>query len=335
MTLPDRYRTLRLRRFAEDFRDAVEIAEVPLEPPAPGQLLVRNRHAGVNGLFDRSLSRGMVAYRHLVPPFDLGVEAVGEVAAVGGGVTGFAVGDAVSVVRLGGAYREYQLVEAASAIPLPAVDPAYVALIPTGISAVVVLREVAQPRAGESVVVSAAAGGLGQFLVQLLKRAGCRVAGTCGGPEKAELLRGLGCDRVIDHRAEDVAAALKDFAPGGINLAIDTVGGAIFDTFLEAVAPRGRLVVSGAAHDLGLAEPELRPRVNTAIYWKAASIRAFQNALYPEAQASARAEVLSLHAAGGLKVHLDGSGFTGVESIPDAVEHLLSGRSSGKVHVSF
>ena len=176
----------------------------------------------------------------------------------------------------------------------PAASREWLALGSTGVSAFLALERVGQIKPGETVAISAAAGGLGHFLVQLAKLRGCRVIAVCGGPRKAEFVRSLGADRVIDYRCEDVAAVLGAEFPGAIDLAIDTVGGAIFDAFLDNLANHGRLVVGGAAQDLD-GQPEIvtAPRVVHKLYYKAASIRGFMNGLLTEHWPEARAQMLA------------------------------------------
>jgi len=118
----------------------------------------------------------------------------------------------------------------------------------------------------------------------------------------------------------------------GVDLAVDTVSGAIYDAFLANIAYHGRLVVGGAASDLnGKSEMVTAPRIAHAIYYKGASVRGFMNGLLTPHWADARARLFALHEQGKLKVCLDERRFTGLEGIYDAIEHLLSGASMGKV----
>jgi NADPH-dependent curcumin reductase CurA len=301
-----------------------------LRLPGAGELLVRNRFAGVNGFFDTCVCRNEIPYRSLTPPLDLGVEAVGEVVAVGPGVAGLRPGDCVSTTRFGGGYREHQLVRAEEAWPIPAASAEMAAIRPTGVSALVALEQVAELRPGETIAISAAAGGLGQFLVQIARRLGARVIAICGGPEKQAFVRELGCEVALDHRARPLREALAEASPRGIDVGFDTVGGEVLECLLDALAARGRLLVAGRAADLGRPAPS-RPDLLERLYWKGASIRAFQNALYPEHAAEASRRLLAWHAAGELRVRIDRVRFGGLEQAADAVEHLLSGRSLGKV----
>jgi NADPH-dependent curcumin reductase CurA len=148
------------------------------------------------------------------------------------------------------------------------------------------------------------------------------------------LARVLGADRVIDHRAENVGEVLADEFHDGLNVAIDTVGGAIFDAFVDNLAVHGRLVAAGAAGDLdGRPEMVTAPRIVHKLYYKGASIRGFMNGLLSDRWPDARRDLFELHARGDLRVVFDDQAFDGLPRIYDAVEHLLSGLSMGKVIV--
>jgi NADPH-dependent curcumin reductase CurA len=196
------------------------------------------------------------------------------------------------------------------------------------------LEHVGELADGETVAVSAAAGGVGHIIVQLAKLRGCRVIGVCGGPEKAAFVRGLGADRVIDYRAEDVATVLRREFRDAIDVAVDTVGGVVFDAFLENLAPHGRLVAAGAASDLA-EQPEIiaAPRVVHQIYFKCASIRGFMNGRLTELWPATRERLFALYQSGKLTLKFDSEPFEGLETVYDAIERLLSSRSIGKVVV--
>jgi NADPH-dependent curcumin reductase CurA len=328
------YRAIRLERFAPSFRGAADIVSLPLADPGPGEIRVRNAWCGVNGIFDTQIARNAVDYVRIAPPTLTGVEAIGVVEAVGAGARGFAVGDAAATVRFGGGYREANVGPAANFARVPGPRREWLALASTGVSALLAL-DLGEARAGETVAVSAAAGGLGHLLVQLAKLRGCRVVAVCGGPAKAALARSLGADRVIDHRAEDVGAVLAAEFRDRLDVAVDTVGGAIFDAFVDNLAPHGRLVAAGAAQDLdGRPEVVTAPRIVHKLYYKGASIRGFMNGLLTERWEAARRTLFELHGRGELRVVFDENAFEGLPRVYDAVEHLLSGASMGKVVVN-
>jgi NADPH-dependent curcumin reductase CurA len=328
-------RAIRLERFAASFRAATDIVSLEPHEPGPGEIAVRNLCCGVNGIFDTQIARNAVDYVRIRPPTFTGVEAIGIVEAVGPGVTQFAPGDAAVTTRFTGGYREANTAPASNFSPAPSADRVWLALASTGVSALLALEHVGAVRDGETVAVSAAAGGLGHLLVQLAKLRGCHVVGVCGGAEKAAFVRSLGADRVIDYRAENVASVLRDEYRDRLDVAIDTVGGGIFDAFLDNLAVHGRLVAGGAAQDLeGKPEIVTAPRIVHKLYYKAASVRGFMNGLLPELWPDARDRLFRLQNDGALRVTFDSAAFNGIESIYDAIERLLSGRSIGKVTVN-
>ncbi|MEM9276590.1 MAG: zinc-binding dehydrogenase, partial [Cyanobacteria bacterium P01_F01_bin.143] len=230
------YRKLIAKKFSPDFSSAIEIIKDKIPEPTSKQILIRNKFAGVNAGFDTLLCKGKIPYFAETPPIDLGVEAVGEVVAVGDRVTNFAVGDAVVTTQRGGGYREYQVIEAELAFPVPEATPEVLTLMPTGVSALVALEQVGAMTSQEVVMVTAAGGGTGHIAVQLAKLAGNQVIGTCGSEAKYQLLKELGCDRVINYRVENVAQVLQQEYPQGINLVFECIGKNMFDTCLDNLA---------------------------------------------------------------------------------------------------
>jgi NADPH-dependent curcumin reductase CurA len=325
---------LRQCRFAQSFRDAVDLITEPLTDPGPGEIRVRNHWCGVNGIFDTQIARNAVSYVPVRLPSYTGVEAIGVVEAVGDGVTGFKVGDAAVTVRFTWGYRETATAPAQHFIRVPAATPDYLALASTGVSALLALDHTGALRPGETVAISAAAGGLGHLMVQLAKQRGAHVVAVCGGARKVDFVRSLGADRVIDYKMEDVAGVLAAEYPSQLNVAVDTVSGSIFDAFVDNIARHGRLVVAGAAQDLdGRPEIVTGPRIAHRIYYKGASIRGFMNGLLTDLWPHARETLFSLLDEGKIRVTFDDVRFQGLQQVPDAVEHLLSGRSMGKVLV--
>jgi hypothetical protein len=298
--------------------------------------LLLPQFAGINAGFDTLVCRGNVSYVHLTPPFDLGVEAVGEVVAIGDHVKDFQVGDAVVTTVRGGGYREYQAINANLAIKVREATPEVLTLMPTGVSALVALEQVGEMKSQEVVLVTAAAGGTGHIAVQLAKLAGNHVIGTCGSDAKGELLRELGCDRIINYRTQNLNQVLNQEYPNGVNLVFECVGKQVFDTCVDHLAVRGRLVVVGFVSEyVKNIEQVTQPRIYHKLFWKAASVRGFLMPLYKEYMVEARDRLLNLFYTDKLKVAVDSTPFHGIESIPAAVEYLLSGQNCGKVVVRF
>ena len=335
MTHPTHYQKLVIQQLTGDFRSSTAIVTEPWRDPLAGEVVIRNAYAGCNAIFDKNLCRNAIRYLDIKPPFDMGIESVGEIVAVGAGVKHLRAGDQVAASRLGSGYREYQLAAAERVIRVREASPEIVALIPTGISAMVGLERIGEVRAGDTVAVSAAAGGLGHFVLQLAKLRGCHVIGITGSDDKLPLLQELGADRVINYRRENLHEVFGREYPRGIDVAYDSVGGEIFDAFVEHVAFRGRVVVSGHTSDFDKAiEFVPQPRAYRKLYWKSASIRGFQNQAFPEFFAEAAERMLDLYYRSQLRVLVDRTPFRGLERAADAVEHLLAGRNAGKVVVT-
>jgi NADPH-dependent curcumin reductase CurA len=328
------YGAIRLERFGASFRASADIVRIPVTAPGPGEISVRNLHCGINGIFDTQIARNAVDYVSIALPTLTGVEAIGVVEAIGNGVTGFAVGDAAATVRFKGGYREMNVAPEGQFTLTPAPTREWLALASTGVSALLALDQIAQLQDGETIAISAAAGGLGHFLVQLALLKGCHVIAVCGGKRKCDFVAGLGAQRVIDYRSEDVGAVLASEYPAGIDVAVDTVSGIIFDAFLANIANHGRLVVGGAAQDLeGRPEIVTGPRIAHAIYYKGASVRGFMNGLLTPHWPAAREKMFRLFAERRIAVTFDDIPFHGLPGIYDAIEHLLSAQSMGKVVV--
>jgi NADPH-dependent curcumin reductase CurA len=329
---PSSYRKLVARRLSRNFREAVEIVETPWVEPGPDEIVVRNWFAGVNAS-DVNISAG-VYFVDPNPPFDLGVEAAGEVVAVGANVRHLKVGDQVITAMLGGGYREYQRLNATLAIPAPA-TPEALTIVVSALTAAVGLETVGKMGQGETVLVTAAAGGVGHYAVQLAKLAGNHVIGTCRSAEKAALLRELGCDRVINYQEEDLGDVLAREYPNGIDLIFESVGGQLFDTCVEHLAVRGRLIICGYVSEYTSDAPEVvcAPRIYHQLLWKSATVQAFLFSHYVEHIPAHLGRLMELYGNGSLTAAVDPTEFRGLESIPDAVEHLYRGANRGKIIV--
>jgi hypothetical protein len=330
---PQTYRKLIAASFSKDFRAVSEIVTEPMPEPGPDQILVRNIYAGVNAT-DVNISAG--AYTPgATPPIDLGAEAVGEVVAIGADVEHLSVGNFVVTGDLGGGYREYGLHKARFAYPVDEPLPEYLSLLASATTASIGLSVTGDMASDETVLVTAAAGGTGQFAVQLAKLAGNHVIGTCGNAEKVVLLNDLGCDRVINYREEQVGAVLKAEYPDGINLIYESVGGKMFDTCVKALARYGRLVVIGYISEYQNDVPEgvNAPRIYWRLLGKSASIRSMFLPHFYRQVPEHMFKMMGLYHDGKLQARIDPTEFKGVESVPDAVDYLHSGVSSGKVVV--
>jgi NADPH2:quinone reductase len=224
----------------------------PVPKPAAGEVLVRIHAAGVN-FVDIYQRTGFYAVK---VPFIPGLEAAGVVEAVGDKVTEFRTGDRVAYTGHLGSYSEYTSIDAARLVPLPD-ELSFVegAAFPLqGMTAHYLIHEFRKPGAGDTVLVHAAAGGVGGLLVQWARHLGASVIGTVGTGEKAAAARQAGADHVIVYTRQDFAAETKRLTNGrGAELILDGVGKSTFPGDLEAAAVRGHVVVYGAAS--GPADP--------------------------------------------------------------------------------
>ncbi len=230
--------------------DVLSLNEVPDPEPGPGQVLVRVRAAAAN-FPDLLMCRGLYQVRPALP-FTPGVELCGEIVAVGAGVTGFGIGDRVigGPVQPTGGFGELAVMRADAILPAPdglddAEAAAFFITYQTGWFG---LHRRAQLKAGETLLVHAAAGGVGSGAVQLGKAAGARVIGVVGGQRKAEAARALGADVVIDRREQDFVEVVKDVTGGrGANVVYDPVGGEAYARSTKCIAFEGRILIIGFA----------------------------------------------------------------------------------------
>jgi NADPH-dependent curcumin reductase CurA len=332
---PKTYRKMILTQFGDDFRACTKIVETPWQDPGDDDVVVKNIYAGVNGIYDYNMMRNAVDYIKIDLPADLGIEVVGRIVAVGRNVKDYKEGDAVAAWKVGNGYRDYQVIAQSRLYKIREPSPEILTLIPTGVSGMIGLEQVGEMKRGEIIAVSAAAGGLGHIVVQVAKQAGNHVIGLASSDEKCATLRKLGCDRPINYNTENVADVLKAEYPNGIDIAYDSVGGITFDTFLDHLAVKGRLVISGYTAEVGK-PPQMvtAQRPWTKLYFKSASIRGFINPHFQEFWPDAAARLLHSYYAGTLTVLIDPQTFVGLEAVPDAVAHLMSGRNSGKVVIT-
>ena len=310
--------------------DVLELAEVPRPEPGPGQLLVRLLAAAAN-FPDVLLCRGNYQVRPALP-FTPGVELCGEVVAAGPDVAGFEPGERVigAAELPSGAFAEYVLMDAGRAFPAPEeLDDAEAApFLITYQTGWFGLHRKARLKAGETLLVHAAAGGVGSGAVQLGKAAGARVIGVVGGAEKARLARGLGADVVIDRYEEDFVAVVKEVTRGkGANVVYDPVGGESFLKSTKCIAFEGRIVVVGfASGDIPVAA------LNHALV-KNYDILGLHWGLYerlnPALVRACQAELTKLVADGQLKPLITER--LPLTEVPDALRRLGAGSTAGRL----
>ena len=228
--------------------DVLRPADVDLPGPGPGEVQVRQTAIGVN-FVDIYHRNGLYPVAGL--PAILGVEAAGRVEAVGPEVVGLAIGDRVAYAGLpAGSYAERRNLPEARLVPLPETVPDELAAasLLRGVTAHMLLDRVLAVRPGQTMLIHAAAGGVGQILTQWAKRLGMVTIGTVGSPAKAAVARRCGLDHVILYRSQDFVAATKDLTGGrGADCAVDGIGGTTLRQTLSAVHPFGIVASVGQA----------------------------------------------------------------------------------------
>ena len=229
--------------------DVLRYEEVAVGEPGPGQVRLRHAAVGLN-YADTYLRNG--AYP-IPMPSGLGVEAAGVVEAVGEGVSNVAVGDRVTYtgfINTLGAYSTERLIPAAPLIRLPDSISCETAAAMTmrGLTSAYLMRRIHDFKPGDSILLHAAAGGVGLIVAQWAKLLGLTVIGTVSSDAKAELARAHGCDFTIDYSREDVATRVRALTGGaGVDVVFDSVGKSTFMGSLDSLKRRGLMVCVGTA----------------------------------------------------------------------------------------
>jgi len=240
---------IQIKRFGGP--EVLDLADIPVPSPGKGEVLVRMAYAGVNftDVYRRS---GLYADSPTYPtrlPFVPGVEGSGTVSALGDEGAGFAAGERVAYTRNPGSYAEYAVVPAYRLVRIPAAMGLDVAsaIITHGMTAHYLTHEFGV-KAGDTCLVHAAAGGVGQILVQLLKMRGARVIATVGSPDKAAIARACGADDVILYRETSFREAVARLTHGtGVDVVFDSVGKDTLHDSLYSLRRRGLCVLYGHA----------------------------------------------------------------------------------------
>ncbi len=227
--------------------EVLRYEEVDLPAPGPGEVQICQHAVGVNYI-DVYFRTGL--YPAPSKPFIPGNEGAGEVLAVGPGVEGFRPGDRVAYTGTIGAYAEARNIEAKFLCALPAEIPyeTAAAMMLKGLTAEYLLFRSYKVRKGDTILVHAAAGGVGLILCQWAKALGARVIGTVGSEDKARLAREAGADEIVLYRQEDFAARVKELTEGKLCDAVyDGVGKDTFPASLDCLKPFGTFVSYGSA----------------------------------------------------------------------------------------
>jgi NADPH2:quinone reductase len=234
-----------IRIHASGGPEALRFEQIDVPSPGPGQALVKLAAVGLN-FIDVQYRRGN--YPPPSTPFTPGMEGAGTVEAVGAGVTEVAVGDRVAYTMVIGTYAQYAVVPAVRLVTLPPhIDfKTAAAVMLQGCTAHYLTGSTFPVKAGDTVLVHAAAGGVGQLIVQAARIRGARVLGTAGTAAKAALAREAGADEVILYTERDFETEVKRLTGGrGVDVVYDSVGKDTFTKSLNCLRPRGGLALFG------------------------------------------------------------------------------------------
>ncbi|MFH6567284.1 NADP-dependent oxidoreductase [Pseudomonas kulmbachensis] len=310
-------------------RDAFTFQQVPVVQPEDGQILVKNEYLSLDPAMRGWMNEG----KSYIPPVALGevMRALGVGKVIASAHPGFAVGDYVNGA-LGvqdyfvGEPRGFYKVDP-KLVPLPVYLSA---LGMTGMTAYFALLEVGAPKAGDTVVISGAAGAVGSIAGQIAKLKGCRVVGIAGGKEKCALLtEELGFDGAIDYKSEDVIAGLKRECPKGVDVFFDNVGGDILDAVLSRLNFKARVIICGAISQYNNKEAVKGPSNYLSLLVNRARMEGFVVMDYADRYAAAGQEMAGWLAKGQLKSkeHI----VEGLETFPESLMKLFNGENHGKL----
>ncbi|MBU1330442.1 MAG: NADP-dependent oxidoreductase [Gammaproteobacteria bacterium] len=310
-------------------RNTFSYVESPVGQPASGQILVKNAYLSL----DPAMRGWMNDARSYIPPVGLNevMRALGVGEVIASQHPDFAVGDTVNGA-LG--VQDYFLGEPRGFYkvdPKRAPLPLYLsALGMTGMTAYFALLDVGAPKAGETVVISGAAGAVGSVAGQIAKLKGCRVVGIAGGADKCAFLRDeLGFDGAIDYKNEDLPAALKRECPKGVDVYFDNVGGDILEAVLNRINFKARVVICGAISQYNATQAIKGPANYLQLLVNSARMEGMVVMTYAPRFAEAAQEMAGWLASGQLKSKEDI--VSGLTTFPDTLLKLFSGENFGKL----
>jgi NADPH-dependent curcumin reductase len=306
-----------------------QFTETPMAEPHEGEVLVRNLYLSLDPAMRGWMNEG----KSYIAPVGIGevMRAGGVGKVIASNHPRFAAGDYVGGM-LG--IQEYALF---SGEHLTKIDP-NLAPLPKflnplgmpGMTAYFGLLDVGQPKAQETVVVSAAAGAVGATVGQIAKIKGCRVVGIAGGAIKCRYIRDeLGFDAAIDYKADDVRKTLRAHCPNGVDVYFDNVGGDILDTVLAQLARRARVVICGAISQYNNTTPVKGPSNYLSLLVNRARMEGMVVFDYTSRFPEAMKEMSAWMTAGKLKSREDA--VEGLENFPEALLKLFSGENFGKL----
>lgn len=308
--------------------DLLTLEDLASPQPGPGQVRIAIHACGVN-FADTLLIKGQYQVRPQ-PPFSPGMEVGGEVLDCGAGVTDLKPGDRVMAVLSYGGYAEEVVAPAAAVVPLPpTMDFVTAAGFPVAYgTSDVGLRHRAQLRAGETLLVHGAGGGVGLTAVEIGKALGARVIATAGSADKLQIARDYGADELIDYSREDIRERVK--ALGGADVVYDPVGGEAFEASLRCINWEGRILA------IGFASGKVpQPPANILLVKNIAVIGVHWSAYLqhkPAVMHESLSQLLAWYAEGKLKPHV--SQTYPLAQAREALVALSERRTTGKVVIT-
>lgn len=306
-----------------------ETVRAAIPQPAEGEVLVKVLYLSLDPAMRGWMNEG----RSYIPPVQIGevMRATGVGQVVASADPSFTTGDFVSGVT---GVQEYAVLKASelnkidpSAAPLPT----YLHVLGmTGMTAYFGLLDIGQPKAGETVVISGAAGAVGTVVGQIAKIKGCRVVGIAGGKEKCDfLINELGFDAAIDYKQGNLKAELRSACPDGVDIFFDNVGGEILDTVLTRLRMHARVVICGAISQYNNTTPIKGPSNYMSLLVNRARMQGMVVFDYQDRYQQAAQEMAGWMAEGKLKhrEHI----VEGLETFPDRLMMLFHGENFGKL----
>ncbi|GAB2956910.1 NADP-dependent oxidoreductase [Hymenobacter coalescens] len=310
--------------------DVFRFEEAPVPQPGEGQVLLRTLYVSVDPYMRGRMNEG----KSYVPPFEVGQPISGGVVAQVAESRNAQL--PVGTVVVGNlAWSEYQVAGGKGLQPVPA-DRAplsyYLGLLGmTGLTAYFGLLDICRPQAGETVVVSGAAGAVGMVVGQLAKIQGARVVGTAGSADKVAYLKQLGFDEAINYKTADVAAALAQACPNGVDCYFDNVGGPVTDAVYNLLNKHARIALCGQIAHYNAAQEPTGPRPEPKLLKTSALLKGFIVGDYYPRWPEGTQALTEWYQQGRLQ--FEETVTEGFEQIPQAFLGLFHGENTGKAVV--
>jgi len=329
MTLLNQQFLLAQRPIGAPTRETFDYVEKPVSAPGPNQILVKVEYLSI----DPAMRGWMNDAKSYIPPVGIGevMRALGVGKVIASQHPDYKEGDYVNGALGVQAYYLGEPKGFYKVDPQQAPLPRYLsALGMTGMTAYFALLAVGQPKAGETVVISGAAGAVGSIAGQIAKIKGCRVVGIAGGADKCRFLtEKLGFDGAIDYKNEDLAAGLKRECPKGVDVYFDNVGGDILDTVLQRISVGARVVICGAISQYNNKEAVKGPSNYLSLLVNRARMEGMVVTDYVTRYPEAMRDMAEWLASGQLKSKEDI--IEGLQTFPDTLMKLFTGGNFGKL----